>query len=199
MSGFSSVYDLPETVEVAGTAYQVRTDYRCVLDIFEILTDPEFTNWEKARAAMEIFYFSPGYKDVPPSAQQEAVDQMMWFISGGEEPKPSKKEPALVNWKQDFRIIAAPISRVYGRDIRAVPYDPETNAGGLHWWSFLGCYMEIGDCLFAQVVRVRDRRARGKSLDKADREFYRRNQELVDIKTQYTHSEDAFFKEWAST
>ena len=66
----------------------------------------------------------------------------------------------------------------------------------LHWWSFLSAYMGIGDCLFAQVVAIRDKKARGKKLDKADREFYRRNQDIIDIKKPLTEAEREILKEW---
>lgn len=189
------MYQLPCTVEVGGAEYAVRTDYRCVLDIFAILSDPELSGQEKARGAMEIFYFSPGYEDIPPRDWQEALKQCFWFLSGGEQRR-EQKGPPLMDWEQDFPLICAPVNRVYGQDIRGIPYDPKTNTGGLHWWTFLSYYMEIGDCLFAQVVRIRDMKAHGKRLDKQDREFYRRNRDLIDIKTRYTETDDAFFQEW---
>lgn len=192
-----AVYELPGSVEVCGVTYTIRTDFRCVLDIFAALSDPELEEWEKVQAVLEIFYFSPGSDEIPPKDWQEAIDRCFWFISGGEDCKTGNKGPKVMDWEQDFRLITAPVSRVYGQDIRAVPYNPKTNEGGLHWWTFLSYYMEIGDCLFAQVVRIRDMKARGKRLDKQDREFYRRNQDLVDIKTRYTENEDDFFRQWS--
>ena len=75
-----------------------------------------------------------------------------------------------------------------GVEIRSVEY--------LHWWSFLSAYYEIGDCVFAQIVRIRNLKARGKSLDKADREWYQQNRELVDLKTTYTEQENELLKQW---
>lgn len=59
-----------------------------------------------------------------------------------------------------------------------------------------GRYQEIGDCLFAQVVRIRDKKAHGKSLDKQDREFYRKNRDIIDLKTTYTESEKDVLAAW---
>lgn len=188
-------YELPVSVGVGGREYAVRTDYRCILDIFEIITDPEFTEEEKAREMMDIFYFEPSYEEIPPRDWQEAIDKCCQFINGGEQAR-AEKGPKVMDWQQDFQLIAAPVSRVYGKDIRAVPYDPKTNVGGLHWWTFLALYMEIGDCLFAQVVRIRDMKARGKRLDKQDVEFYQRNRNLIELKTRYTQAEEDFFREW---
>ena len=85
-------------------------------------------------------------------------------------------------------MIAAPISKIIGQDIRGMEY--------LHWWSFLSAYTGIGDCLFAQVVSIRSKKARGKSLDKQEREFYRRNREIIDIKKPLTESEESILSDW---
>lgn len=95
-----------------------------------------------------------------------------------------KKSPKLVDWEQDYPLILPPINRIFGRDIRGIPYDAETNTGGVHWWTFLGAYNNLGDCTFAQVVRIRDKKARGKTLEKDEREWYRRNSDLVNIKNK---------------
>lgn len=189
-------YGLLTSVEIGGRQYEIRTDYRCILDICAAYADPELSDAEKALAVLDMFYFEPGREDIPREHWEEALKKCAWFIDGGDQPVSRAPSPKLVDWEQDFRIIAAPVSRVYGSDIRSIPYDCETNSGGLHWWTFLAYYMEIGECMFAHVVRIRDMKARGKMLDKQDREFYRRNQELIDIKTRYTESEEEFFKEW---
>jgi len=189
-------YDLPRSVEVGGEKYEIRTDYRCILDICGVYADPEYSDEEKALTIMDMFYFSPRWEEMPSRLWREAMEKCAWFVDGGDHPTARAPSPNLVDWEQDFRLIAAPVSRVYGQDIRAIPYDPETNTGGLHWWTFLAYYMEIGDCLFAQVMRIRDMKIRGKRMDKQDKEFYRRNQDLIDIKTRYTESEEEFFKQW---
>ena len=99
-------------------------------------------------------------------------------------------------WEQDFQYIVAPVNRVLGYETRALEYDQEGNTGGVHWWTFLSAYMEIGDCLFAQIVGIRSKKAKGKKLDKTEQEFYRKNKEIVDIKVCYTESEEALIKAW---
>lgn len=191
-------YGLPKTVLVGGTEYEIRTDYRCVLDICAAYADPELSNQEKAMAVLDIFYFSPGWEEIPPEHLREALGKCAWFIDGGDRPMSKSPGPNLVSWEQDFPLIIAPINHVHGGDIREIPYDPETNQGGVHWWSFLADYLEIGDCLFAQIVRIRDMKARGKRMDKQDKEFYRRNRELIDFRRTYTESEKALLAEWGA-
>lgn len=176
---------LPTSVDVCGTQYGIRPDFRAVLDICAALDDSELDLQGKAIVALKIFY--PDFEDMPPEHYQEGLDRCFWFINCGDEEK-KQKAPRLVDWKQDFKLIVAPINRVMGQEIREVEY--------LHWWTFISAYYEIGDCLFAQIVRIRNLKATGKKMDKADQEFYRQNRELVDIKQTYTTQEEMLLKAW---
>ena len=60
----------------------------------------------------------------------------------------------------------------------------------------MAAFMEIGDCYFAQLVRIRSLKAKGKRLDKEDQEFYRKNKSRVDIKHKYTKEEMDVLKKW---
>lgn len=188
------IYDLPSSVCVCGTEYPIRSDYRAVLDVCKALTDPELSDQDRAEAMMDIFY--PDFAQMPPDHYQEAIKQCFWFINCGAEEEQARRAPKLMDWDQDFQLIVAPVNRVLGQEIRAAPYNRKSNTGGLHWWTFIGAYYEIGDCLFAQVVHIREQKARGKPLDKGDREFYQRNKQLVDLKTTYTDSEKDVLNRW---
>ena len=177
------IYDLPTTVEVGGVTYKIRSDYRAILDICMALTDPDLDAENKVHEMITIFYAD----EVPYKDWDEAVKKCLWFINLGNDDK-RKKGRKLMDWKQDFQFIVAPINRVLGAEIRAVEY--------LHWWTFIGAYYEIGDCTFAQIVRIRDLKAKGKLKDKADKEWYRDNRELVDLKTTYSQAENDLLKMW---
>lgn len=180
------MYELPTSVIVSGTEYEIRSDYRAALDICAALADPELGEQDKAQVVLDIFY--PRFDEMPPEHYEQAIERCFWFIGGGADQKSAKKQPQLVDWGQDFQYIVAPVNRVLGEEIRAAKY--------LHWWTFLSAYMEIGDCLFAQIVRIREKKATGKPLDKSDREWYRKNRELVDMKTAYTEQDDDIVKRW---
>lgn len=181
------MYGLPESLSVCGHDYAIRSDYRAVLDIMTALNDPELTDQERAIVSLGILYCD--FEKMDPRHYREALRQCFWFINGGAEDPPQKKAPKLVDWEQDFSHIIAPINRVAGREIRAVP--------SLHWWTFLSYYMEIGgECTFAQIVRIRNLKAKGKKLDKFDNEWYQQNRHLVDMRTKYTSAEDELLKLW---
>ena len=183
-------FDLPKTVEIGGKAYAIRYDFRVILEIIVMLNDPDLADNEKAQAVVDMFYFD----DAPLC--KEAVEACFSFIDG-ERPNNRKKQPRVLDWEQDFEFIIAPVNRVLGFESRAVDYDIDTNTGGVHWWTFLGAYMEIGpDCLFSQIVSIRDKQARGEKLDKHERKWLNRNNDIVQLKQRFSSAEDDLIKEW---
>lgn len=178
-------WGLPVSVEIGGAEYPIRTDYRAILDICAAISDQELSNQEKSIAVLSIFY--PDIENIPDEQYGEALQQCFRFINCNAEDAPHKS-PRLVDWEQDYSLIIAPINRVLGCEVRAVEY--------MHWWTFLAAYYEIGDCTFAQVIRIRDKLAHGKSLDKQDREWYRKNRHLIDFKAKYSSAEQDICKIW---
>lgn len=183
---------LPKTVEIDGKTFGIRYDFRVIIEILIMLNDPDLSNDDKAEALLEMFYLNP--EEI--TNVREAVDEAYKFIDGNSNRKP-QKGPRLTDWEQDFDYIVSPVNRVLGYDCRAVDYDSENNTGGLHWWTFVSAYMEIGgDCLFSQIVSIRDKQARGKKLEKYEREWLRRNADIVKIKTKYSDNESSLIDAW---
>lgn len=180
-------YGLPASVEINGNDYAIRSDYRAILDILEAINDPELTDSDRAEAVLRIFY--PQFEEMPQMDYERAIDRCIWFINcGNEEERPENKPERLMDWQQDFSLIVAPVNRVLGKEIRSLDY--------LHWWTFIGAYQEIGDCTFAQIVNIRQKKAHGKKLDKAEQEYYKKNRHLIDFKRQYTSQEEDVISRW---
>lgn len=110
-------WGLPTSVEIGGESYEIRTDFRVILDIFVMLSDPDLSGTDRAEGILQMFYVSP--EDIPPQHLQEAVDAFSWFQNGGQEPD-KRKSPKLVDWEQDYPLILPPINRIFGRDIREI-------------------------------------------------------------------------------
>ena len=179
------MYELPVSVDVCGTEYEIETDFRAILDIFGIMADQDLTTEEKGIGILGIFY--KGFRDMPEEHFSEAFRQCFLFINCGNAEN-GKKTPKLMDWEQDFQYLVAPINRIAGTEVRAMPY--------LHWWTWISYYYEIGDCFFAQIVRIRDLKSRGKLTDKTDRDFYRKNKEIIDLKMRYSDAENDIIKGW---
>jgi hypothetical protein len=86
-----------------------------------------------------------------------------------------------MDWEQDAPLIMPAINKVAGREVRAVEY--------MHWWTFLGLYMEIGESQFATVINIRQKLQKKKPLEKHEKEYYRQNKAVVDLKKKIS-SED---------
>ena len=175
------IYDLPTTVDVDGVRHKIRADYRAVLDILTALSDPELTKGEQLNILLNIFYIEP------PDNIEEAIKQCFGFINRFQ-PDGDIPQPKLMDWEQDFGLIADAITIKTGHDIRADEY--------MHWWTFVGYYMNIGDCFFAQTISVRKKLAKGQKLDDSEREFYRSNRSLIELNSKTTPEEDELLAAW---
>ena len=164
-----SAWELPTTVEVAGRSFAIRSDFRAVLDALAALTDPDLTQQEQYVACLQILY--PRWKELPDA--NAALRAAFTFINEGKEDEKQGFRPRLVDWEQDAALIAPAVDKVLGYSCRRCGY--------LHWWEFLGAFHGIGDGLFAQVVNIRNKRARGKMLDKSEQEFARENAAVIKI------------------
>ena len=176
------MWDLPIAVEINGIKHPIRNncDYRVVLDVICALNDSELTDEEKVKCALFIFY-----EDISQIDNFEtAIKEMLRIINNGEEETAtSDHKPQLMDWEHDFKQIAPPISRVLGYDVRT----PDKYC---HWWSFLGAYMEIGgECTFATIVSIRNKRAKGKKLEKWELDFLREHRKIVDLPQKLTAEE----------
>ena len=179
-------WKLPTSLKIGGVDYPIRTDFRDVLTILRAFNDPDLPDWAKTQVMLQILY--PDHEQIPGSDIKEACEQAVLFIDAGREPeKEDRKRPVLMDWDQDADIIIPAINRVAGTgDVRAMPY--------LHWWTFLGYYMEIGESLFSNIVQIRQKKAKRKKLEKWEQEFYRENKKLIDIKAKLSEEEEAIRK-----
>ena len=133
---------------------------------------------------MFVIYFYENIEDITDF--QSAIDEMMKIINMGEDVNEDEPEkPKIMDWEYDFNNVAPPISRVLGYSVRN-----EDNY--THWYDFIGAYMEIGDCYFAQIIAIRSKKQKGKKLDEQDRQFYKEHKKVIDL--PMTLSEDE--QEW---
>lgn len=176
------IYDLPTALDVDGESYPIRSDWRAAIDIICALNDPDLDDHDKTVVVLGILY------EVQPENVAEAMNKAMWFIScGQEEPKSKVKQPKLMDWEQDFPLIISAVNKVAGKELRAEPYT--------HWWTFVGLYQSIGDSTFTQVVAIRKKLKSGKPLEKYEKEYYRRNRDIIDMKTRYSEAQKAIIEE----
>lgn len=164
---------------VGGLFYKIRSDFRAVLDAITIFDDPELDIRDKWYVCLHIIY--EDFDEIPQEHIEEAIEQACIFINAGAVDEGDRSKPVLMNWTQDAPIIVPAVNRVLGKEIRAEQY--------LHWWTFVGAYMEINESLFTNVLDIRAKRASGKKLNESEKEFLRKNKSLVILKKQLTDEE----------
>lgn len=176
-------WKLPTAVLLNGREFAIRSDFRAVLDALSALNDTSMMEQERLAASLKIFY--PNYKQLPDPAA--AFSAAMTFVNLGKEtPKEQKKKPQLVYWDKDVELIAPAVDKVLGYSCRRCEY--------LHWWEFIGAYYNIGESLFAQVINIRNKRVKGKTLEKHEKAFAEDNADLIGAAVQVTAEEEAFFR-----
>lgn len=165
-----NAYTLPSRLCVNGTEYDIRSDFRAVLDILIAMNDPNAEDWEKQTIMFRILY--KDWKNIPVSDYDEACQKAAEFIDFTA--SESKHKARTMDWEQDAMLIIPAVNKVAGKEIRSVEY--------LHWWTFLGYFMEIEDGMFSQVLSIRQKKAKNKKLEKWEKEFERNNPNLVRLK-----------------
>lgn len=175
-------FRLPYSLEINGKDYKIRTDYHVILDILIAMNDPEIfepgmteeeKQQEKVMTMLQILYVD--FDSIPPRDWKEAAEKACEFIDCGIKDD-GKPKPRTMDWQQDAPIILPAINKVAHEDIR--------NREHMHWWTFFGYYMEIGESTYSTVISIRDKKRRGKKLEKWEQEFYKNNKSIVDLKVK---------------
>jgi hypothetical protein len=172
------IFDLPKTLTVNGTEYPIRTDFRDVLNVLVAFEDPNLEDADKVYVCMTVIY--EDFKKIPEEDLNEAYRQAIWFIDNGKVDE--KHHPKTMDWEQDATLIFPAVNKVAGFEVRAADY--------IHWWTFLGYFMEIGESSFSTILSLRQKKAKGKSLDKWEREFWSENADLCKLKPKLTEEEE---------
>lgn len=47
-------WGLPTSVEIGGESYEIRTDFRVILDIFVMLSDPDLSGTDRAEGILQM-------------------------------------------------------------------------------------------------------------------------------------------------
>lgn len=171
------IFDLPTALEFGGQSWAINTDYRDVLRTLTAFEDPNLTDEEKAYICLHNTY--PTLKDIPAELMQAAFDAAVEFIDHGG--RSDETGPRTMDWTQDAPLIFPAVNRVAGFEVRSAEY--------IHWWTFMGYFMEIKDSTYSTVLGLRGKRARGKKLEKDEKEFWKHNRSICELKTKYTDEE----------
>lgn len=176
---------LPQTLNINGRAYKIRSDYRDILQIIAAFGDKELSDEEKAYVCLKRLFIA--MESIPKSDYQDAYEAAVTFIECHiSDRKPS---PKVVNWEKDEQLIFPAINKVAGMEVRAVPY--------MHWWTFLGYFQSIDqEDIWGFILTIRQKRAKGKKLEKYEKDFLNANRDIceVEFREEKVTTEDSLAK-----
>ena len=162
---------LPKSLEVGDKEWEIRSDYRNILCVFEALSDEELTDNEKLYITLARIYVD--FDNMTKDLYEEAYRKACSFMECHDRTE-DKKNPQLIDWEKDEHMIFPAINAVAGCEVRDVEY--------MHWWTFLGYFENVdNESLWSFVLSIRQKRAKGKKLEKYEKEFYSNNRELCSV------------------
>lgn len=161
-----------------GVTHPIRTHFRDILRVLQAFDDPELEDGEKVYICLYIVYRD--FDALDPDDYEDAFKAAVEFIEGNV--RGNNKLPVrLMDWVQDEPLLFPAINKVAGFETRSAKY--------LHWWTFLGCYMEISDGVFAQILAMRSKLAKHKPLEKWEREYWSANKDICVLKPKLSAEE----------
>ena len=168
------MFELPKSVIIENKEYSIRNDgdFRMILDCFSALQDEELSKKERVITSLIIFYDTLSLYNVfdvfdTDTKIEQAVTKMFDFFNCGQKSMGNRNPHKLIDWEQDNYLIASAVNNVAHIEIRSVPY--------MHWWTFMGHYISIGESVLSTVVNIRSKMVEGKKLEKHEQEFKRKN------------------------
>lgn len=174
-----SAYDLPTSLTIGGVGVPIRYGWRAIVDILVACGDPELDDETKALVLLQIMF--PEWEKIPESCIPEALEKACAFIDCGQKDD-GKPRPKMIDWEQDAPIIIPEVNKVAGREVRIDP--------NIHWWTFFGWFMGIGEGVLGNVLNIRQKLRKGEKLDKWEREYYQENQAMCDLERPHTGQEN---------
>lgn len=171
-------YDLPTSLTIGGVDHPIRTGWRVVMDIFAMFNDPDFDKEMKTVGMVKILY--PNWRNIPPEHLAEAIEKACEFLDCGQKPD-DQIRPRLMDWEDDAMLIIPAINQVADLEVRNNP--------DIHWWTFFGWYMSVENSLFSTVLHIRKKQKMGKPLEKWEKEFFRENEKITQMKKRHTEEE----------
>jgi len=165
------MYEIPTSITIDGRIFQIRNngDYRVILDCFKALEDEELEASERLLASLIIFYedFNSIEDVYNIDDLSKLVSEMFKFFNCGNESMGTKVNHSIIDWEQDSQLVCSAINKVANKEIRSEKY--------IHWWTFMGYYIAIGDSPLSTILGIRNKILSNKKLEKYEQQFRRNN------------------------
>ena len=171
---------VPESVEIDGIEYEIRTDFRVSILFEMMMQDAELSDKEKLLKALELYY------PIIPGNVGEAIEKIKWFYRCGKDivksSNNSKGESIKIyDYEYDDDYIYSAFLSQYGVDLQDVKH--------LHWWKFKAMFKSLNeDNKIVKIMQYRNIDL-SKIKDKEQNIYYRKMKKLYEIPRSATEIE----------
>lgn len=173
--------------------YPINSDFRIGIQIFQIMSDKDFYESEKADKACELLFDVDGVAEYPDL--KTMCDGVQWFLGGWymDNPVVSKKDSKKdMDYDVDqWRIFSAFLTQ-FGINLNTVD---------MHFWVFMGLLSTLEECAFTRIVDIRTKKidpkmkpSDKKALKEVKERYALENVEDTQMSAQERAEYDTFMK-----
>lgn len=171
---------LPSSVEIEGTEYEIRSDFRTSVLFSLLMEDNDISDNIKFDLALDLYY------PVIPNNKDKAIDKIIWFYSLGKEKneisETTKTSKKVFDYEVDAPYIYSAFMSDYKIDLQDIEY--------LHWWKFKSLLEGLKDTnRLNEIIKYRSVDV-NKLKDKEEKKFYKKMQKLYAINSNKVTKED---------
>lgn len=169
------MFELPTSITINEKCFPIRNkgDFRVIQDCFVALNDLELEKDYRILTSLIIFYEDlSDIEDVPElfpdeDMLQQAVEKMFSFFNCNEKHIGAEKPYRLIDWEKDEQLVVSSVNAVAHAEVRSLPY--------MHWWTFMGYFLNIHEGMLSHIVGIREKIVKGKKLEKYEMQFRQEN------------------------
>lgn len=134
----------PESAEIGGEIYPLNTDFREALRCFNVINDPDISDFERPLAIVYILF---GF--IPEDDQlEEFVNMAVKFLQCGQTKEEQNNKPSNMDFEYDERYINASFMSDYHIDLSSVE---------MHWWQYIELISGLTEhCVLSRIRYLRD-------------------------------------------
>lgn len=164
----------PDTVEISGRQYAIRTDFRTSIQFELLMQNRAVPDIDKTWIALQLYF------PVIPEDIETAVYKALWFYACGKSPgenngqnhdRPQSSASMIYSFEHDWKYIYSAFLAQYQIDLT----DEKTS---LHWWKFRALFDCIGeDNLFYKIMGYRAMSIT-QDMPKEQKKYYRKMKSL---------------------
>lgn len=187
----ASNWELPTYVIAGGKKWHITNDcdFKVVLDVIECLNNEDLTHQYRIVYSLLIFYDELTRDNLYNcTCLEDLCKGMVKIINYGEEDESQQPQQRIMDWSHDYLVVTPAISRVLGYDVR-------TPSKYTHWYTFIGGYMEIGECTFSTIVSIRTKRQKNQKLEKGELDYYREHRKQIELPQKISREEQLLLDE----